>query len=84
MDKLGFISELVKKTGISTEDGEKVNEIFESNPLGDLGNIISLVAEKLGIGEDQAKGIVEKAKEILGSSVGSGILDKVKSIFGKE
>lgn len=80
MEKLDFISELVKQTGISTEDGEKVNQIFESNPLGDLGNIIFLVAEKLGIGEDQAKGIVEKAKEI----IGSGILDKLKNPFGNQ
>ena len=73
MDKLGFISELVKKTGISTEDGEKVNEIFESNPpIGDLGGIIAQVAAKLGIGE--------KAKEIIGSA----ILDKLKNQFGKQ
>lgn len=81
MDKLGFISELVKKTGISTEDGEKVNEIFESNPpIGDLGGIIAQVAAKLGIGEEQAKGIVEKAKEIIGSA----ILDKLKNPFGNQ
>ncbi len=80
MEKAGFIEELMKKTGLSQSDGEKVNEVMEANPLigGDIGNIISQIAQKLGIGEDKAKEIFEKAKEILSG----GILDKIKNPFG--
>lgn len=80
MDKTDFIAELVKKTGISNEEGIKVNEILEGNSLiGNIGNIVSEIAAKLGIGEDKAKEILDKAKEI----IGSGILDKIKNPFGK-
>ncbi len=80
MDKTDFISELVKKTGISRSDGEKVNEVMESNNiLGNAGNIVAEIAKKLNIGEDQAKMIFEKAQEILKS----GVLDKIKLPFGK-
>ena len=73
MDK-GFIEELMKKTGLSQADGEKVGEVMESNNLlgGNIGDIISQIASKLGIGEDKAKDIFEKAKEILSG----GLLDK--------
>ena len=33
MNKLDFISELTKKTGLSQSDGEKVNEVLEGNNL---------------------------------------------------
>ena len=80
MNKTDFISELVKKTGISRSDGEKVNEVMESNNiLGNAGNIVAEIAKKLNIGEDQAKMIFEKAQEILKS----GVLDKIKLPFGK-
>ena len=41
MDK-GFIEELMKKTGLSQADGEKVGEVMESNNLlsGNIGDII--------------------------------------------
>ena len=79
MDK-GFIEELMKKTGLSQADGEKVGEVMESNNLlgGKIGDIISQIASKLGIGEDKAKEIFEKAKEILSG----GLLDKFKNPFG--
>ncbi len=79
MDK-GFIEELMKKTGLSQADGEKVGEVMESNNLlgGNIGDIISQIASKLGIGEDKAKDIFEKAKEILSG----GLLDKFKNPFG--
>ena len=79
MDK-GFIEELMKKTGLSQADGEKVGEVMESNNLlsGNIGDIISQIASKLGIGEDKAKEIFEKAKEILSG----GLLDKFKNPFG--
>ncbi|MBR1482781.1 MAG: hypothetical protein IJ598_07440 [Ruminococcus sp.] len=79
MNKLDFISELTKKTGLSQSDGEKVNEVLEGNNLlANAGNIISQIASKLNIGEDQAKDILAKAKEILGG----GIMDKIKNPFG--
>ena len=79
MDK-GFIEELMKKTGLSQADGEKVGEVMESNNLlgGNISDIISQIASKLGIGEDKAKDIFEKAKEILSG----GLLDKFKNPFG--
>lgn len=79
MDK-GFIEELMKKTGLSQADGEKVGEVMESNNLlgGNISDIISQIASKLGIGEDKAKEIFEKAKEILSG----GLLDKFKNPFG--
>ena len=36
MNKTDFIAELCKKTGLSTEDGSKVNDVIENNNL--LGN----------------------------------------------
>ena len=79
MNKLDIISELTKKTGLSQSDGEKVNEVLEGNNLlANAGNIISQIASKLNIGEDQAKDILAKAKEILGG----GIMDKIKNPFG--
>lgn len=81
MNKTDFISELVKKTGISQTDGEKVNEVLESNNLlGNAGNIIGEIAKKLNIGEDQAKMIFEKAQEI----IKGGLLDKIKMPFGSQ
>lgn len=79
MNKTDFISELVKKTGLSQSDGEKVNDVLESNNLlGNAANIISQIAAKLNIGEDQAKDIFLKAKDI----IGGGIMDKIKNPFG--
>ncbi len=81
MDKNGFIEELMKKTGLSKSDGEKVNEVLESNNiLTGAANIIPQIASKLGIPEEKAKEIFEKAKEILGS----GIMDKIKLPFGNQ
>ena len=79
MNKADFIAELAKKTGLSTDDSAKVNEVLESNNiLGNAGKIISEIAAKLGIGEDQAKAILEKAQELLKG----GIMDKIKMPFG--
>lgn len=33
MNKTDFIAELCKKTGLSTEDGSKVNDVIENNNL---------------------------------------------------
>ena len=79
MNKTDFIAELAKKTGLSTDDSAKVNEVLESNNLlGNVGKIISEIAAKLGIGEDQAKASLEKAQELLKG----GIMDKIKMPFG--
>lgn len=79
MNAPDFISELVKKTGITQADGEKVSEVMQGgNLLGGAENIVGEIAKKLNIGEDKAKMIVEKAQEILAS----GVLDKIKLPFG--
>lgn len=79
MDKNGFIQELMKKTGLSQSDGEKVNDVLENNNiLSGAAKIIPEIAAKLGISEDKAKEIFEKAKEI----IGGGIMDKIKNPFG--
>ncbi len=84
MNKKDFIAELAKKTGLSTDDSAKVNDVLENNNLlaglGNAGKIISDIAAKLGIGEEQAKDILEKAKEI----IGGGLMDKIKMPFGKQ
>lgn len=55
MNKTDFIAELCKKTGLSTEDGSKVNDVIENNNLlGNAAKIISQIAEKLNISEEQA------------------------------
>ena len=55
MNKTDFIAELAKKTGLSTEDGAKVNDVLENNNLlANAGKIVSEIAAKLGIGEEQA------------------------------
>ena len=74
MNKTDFIAELCKKTGLSTEDGSKVN----NNLLGNAAKIISQIAEKLNISEEQAQDILAKAKDI----IGGGIMDKIKNPFG--
>ncbi len=83
MNKKDFIAELAKKTGLSTDDSAKVNDVLENNNLlaglGNAGKIISDIAAKLGIGEEQAKDILEKAKEIIGGS--AGILTYFKEIW---
>ena len=79
MNKTDFIAELAKKTGLSVEDGAKVNDVLENNNLlTNAGKIVSEIATKLGIGEEQAKDILEKAKEIMKG----GIMDKIKMPFG--
>lgn len=81
MNKTGFIEELMKKTGLSKSDGEKVNDVLEnSNPLAGAASIVPQIAAKLNIPEDKAKEIFEKAKEI----IGSGIMDKIKLPFGEQ
>ena len=79
MNKKDFIAELAKKTGLSTDDSAKVNDVLENNNLlaglGNAGKIISDIAAKLGIGEEQAKDILEKAKEI----IGGGLMDKISA-----
>ena len=50
MNKTDFIAELCKKTGLSTEDGSKVNDVIENNNLlGNAAKIISQIAEKLNM-----------------------------------
>ena len=45
MNKKDFIAELAKKTGLSTDDSAKVNDVLENNNLlaglGNAGKIIS-------------------------------------------
>ena len=79
MNKTDFIAELAKKTGLSTADSEKVNEVIESNNLlGNAAKIVSQIAAKLNISEEQAQDILAKAKDI----IGGGIMGKIKNPFG--
>ncbi len=79
MNKTNFIAELCKKTGLSTEDGSKVNDVIENNNLlGNAAKIVSQIAAKLNISEEQAQDILAKAKDI----IGGGIMDKIKNPFG--
>ena len=79
MNKTDFIAELAKKTGLSAADSEKVNEVIESNNLlGNAAKIVSQIAAKLNISEEQAQDILAKAKDI----IGGGIMGKIKNPFG--
>ena len=70
MNKKDFIAELAKKTGLSTDDSAKVNDVLENNNLlaglGNAGKIISDIAAKLGIcrsAEDLWQNIVKAPQE---------------------
>lgn len=80
MNKEDFISELVKQTGLTNEQGAAANDIFENTFLAGNKNkdlIVSQLTEKLGIDESKAAMIYTAAIGILSS----GVLDKVTSIF---
>ncbi|MBP3790644.1 MAG: hypothetical protein ILA26_01290 [Methanobrevibacter sp.] len=80
MNKEDFISELVKQTGLTNEQGAAANDIFENTFLAGNKNkdlIVSQLTEKLGIDESKADMIYTAAIGILSS----GVLDKVTSIF---
>ena len=46
--------------------------------IANAAKIISQIAEKLNISEEQAQDILAKAKDI----IGGGIMDKIKNPFG--
>ena len=80
MNKEDFISELVKQTGLTNEQGAAANDIFENTFLAGNKNkdlIVSQLTEKLGIDESKADMIYTAAIGILSS----GVLDTVSSIF---
>ena len=81
MNSEDFISELVKQTGLTQEQGVAANDVFEGTFLA--GNkskdlIVSQLVERVGVDQSQAEMIYTVGTGLLSSS---GILDKVKGIF---
>lgn len=81
MNSEDFISELVKQTGLTQEQGVAANDVFEGTFLA--GNkskdlIVSQLVERVGVDQSQAEMIYTVGTGILSST---GVLDKVKGIF---
>lgn len=80
MNKNDFISELVKQTGLTQEQGAAANDVLENTFLAGNKNkdlIVSQLVEKMGIDESQADMIYNVAVGILAN----GVMDKVKGLF---
>jgi hypothetical protein len=76
-----FISELVKQTGLTEEQGAAANDVFEGTFLAGNDNkdlIVGQLTERLGIDQSQAEMVYTVGIGLLSSS---GVMDKVKNIF---
>jgi hypothetical protein len=81
MNKENFISELVKQTGLTQEQGAAANDVFEGTFLA--GNkskdlIVSQLVERVSVDEAKAEMIYTVGIGLLSSS---GALDKVTGLF---
>jgi hypothetical protein len=81
MNSEDFISELVKQTGLTQEQGAAANDVFEGTFLA--GNkskdlIVSQLVERVGVDQSQAEMIYTVGTGLLSST---GVLDKVKGIL---
>ena len=77
-----FISQLTKKTGISTDQAASVGKIFDGINLADIGDpqgMISKIGKKVGLDEATSKQVYDTAVGFLGDNV----LSKIKLPFGK-
>ena len=80
MNKDDFISELVKQTGLTQEQGVAANDVFESTFLAGNKNkdlIVNQLTERVGIDKSQAEMIYTAGIGLLSS----GVLDKVTGLF---
>jgi hypothetical protein len=81
MNKEDFIGELISKTGLTQEQGNAANDVFESTFLA--GNeskdlIVGQLVERVGVDKSQAEMIYTVGIGLLSSG---GVMDKVKGIF---
>lgn len=80
MNEADFIQEIMKQANLNEDQGNMVNEIFQSNFVsGDKGQdfIVDLIAEKLGVDKAQAEQIYTIAMGLLAT----GVLSKIKGIL---
>jgi hypothetical protein len=81
MNKEDFISELIGKTGLTPEQGNAANDVFEGTFLAGNDNkdlIVSQLVEKVGVDQGKAEMIYTVGVGLLSSS---GVIDKIKGIF---
>lgn len=83
MNKRGFVEELSKRTGKTTDECEKINDILESNffiSSGSKPQIVITLVEKLGIDEEESEKIYETAVMIVREEVKKKLIHP----FGKQ
>ena len=81
MNKEDFIGELISKTGLTQEQGNAANDVFEGTFLAGNDNkdlIVSQLVERVGVDQSQAEMIYTVGIGLLSSS---GVMDKVKGLF---
>ncbi len=80
MNEADFIQEIMNQANLSEDQGNIVNEIFQSTFLSgnkDENIIVDLISQKLGVDKQQAQQIYTIAVGLLAT----GVLNKIKGLF---